>query len=49
MPEAIASTPRPARISNVPSRKFSLDTWAVIVALALSGAVWIGLIKHIPW
>jgi hypothetical protein len=49
MSDAIASTPRATRISQPPSRKFSLDTWAVIVALALSGAVWIGLIKHIPW
>jgi hypothetical protein len=32
-----------------PSPAISLDTWAVIVALALSGAIWIGLIKHIPW
>jgi hypothetical protein len=28
---------------------FSLDSWAVILALALSGAIWIGWIKHIPW
>jgi hypothetical protein len=27
----------------------SLDTWAVIVALVLSGAIWVGLIKHVPW
>jgi hypothetical protein len=27
----------------------SLDSWAVILALALSGAIWIGWIKHIPW
>jgi hypothetical protein len=27
----------------------SLDTWAVIVALVLSGAIWIGVIKHVPW
>jgi len=28
---------------------FSLDSWAVILALALSGAIWIGWIKHVPW
>jgi hypothetical protein len=49
MSETIARTPRPTRIAQGPSRKFSLDTWAVIVALALSAAVWLGLIKHIPW
>jgi hypothetical protein len=49
MSETSATTPRPTRISKAPSRRFSLDTWAVIVALALSGAVWLGLIKHIPW
>jgi hypothetical protein len=27
----------------------SLDSWAVIVALVLSGAIWIGIIKHVPW
>ncbi len=31
------------------SRSLSLDTWAVIVALVLSGAIWIGVIKHVPW
>lgn len=49
MSDTIASTPRAAKISKAPSRKFSLDTWAVIVALALSAAVWFGFIKHIPW
>jgi hypothetical protein len=29
--------------------KFSLDAWAVTLALVLSILVWIGLIKHIPW
>jgi hypothetical protein len=29
--------------------RFSLDTWAVTLALVLSLLVWIGLIKHIPW
>jgi hypothetical protein len=38
-----------ARTSPPSSRGFSLDTWSVIVALVLSGAIWIGLIKHVPW
>jgi len=29
--------------------KFSLDTWAVALSLAVSLLVWLGLIKHIPW
>jgi len=29
--------------------KFSLDAWAVTLALVLSLLVWIGWIKHIPW
>jgi len=29
--------------------KFSLDAWAVTLALVLSILVWIGWIKHIPW
>jgi len=28
---------------------FSLDAYAVALALGLSLLVWIGLIKHIPW
>jgi hypothetical protein len=27
----------------------SLDSWAVLLALALSLAIWIGWIKHVPW
>ncbi|MGA7917109.1 MAG: hypothetical protein WCA00_17870 [Candidatus Acidiferrales bacterium] len=49
MTEKRAQTPQAAKASPASKRKFSLDTWAVIVALALSGAVWIGLIKHVPW
>jgi hypothetical protein len=30
-------------------RKFSLDTWAVALSLAISFLVWLGVIKHIPW
>jgi len=29
--------------------KFSLDAWAVTLALALSALIWIGVIKHVPW
>jgi len=29
--------------------RFSLDTWAVALSLAVSLLVWLGLIKHIPW
>jgi hypothetical protein len=29
--------------------RFSLDAWAVTLALVLSILVWIGVIKHIPW
>ena len=41
----------PKRTSNPtkPSPALSLDTWAVILALALALAIWIGWIKHVPW
>lgn len=32
-----------------PATGFSLDAWAVTLALVLSFLVWIGWIKHIPW
>jgi hypothetical protein len=35
--------------SSKPSPALSLDSWAVILALALSLAIWIGWIKHVPW
>ena len=38
-----------ARTSRSSTWGPSPDTWAVIVALALSGAIWIGVIKHVPW
>jgi hypothetical protein len=31
------------------TRWLSLDGWAVVLALALSLAVWVGLIKQVPW
>ena len=45
MTEASRSAAKPAK----PQPVLSLDTWAVILALALSLAVWIGWIKHVPW
>jgi hypothetical protein len=32
-----------------PSPALSLDSWAVILALALSLAIWIGWIQQVPW
>jgi hypothetical protein len=32
-----------------PDPRFSLDTWAVFLALALSFLIWAGVIKHVPW
>jgi hypothetical protein len=29
--------------------KFSLDTWAVILALALAALIRFGVIPHVPW
>jgi hypothetical protein len=42
--------PEPRAKKEKPSApKFSLDAWAVTLALVLSLLVWIGWIKHIPW
>ena len=30
-------------------RRFSLDTWAVLLALVLAALVRVGVIKHVPW
>jgi hypothetical protein len=30
-------------------RGLSLDTWAVLLALALAALVRLGVFKHIPW
>jgi hypothetical protein len=38
--------------TNAPANKqafFSLDTWAVIVALALALAVKFDILKNVPW
>ena len=34
---------------NQPVPRFSLDTWAVFLALGLSLLIWAGVIKHVPW
>jgi len=31
------------------SSRFSLDSWAVFLALGLSLLIWLGVIKHVPW
>jgi hypothetical protein len=31
------------------SPRFSLDTWAVFLALGLSLLIWAGVIKQVPW
>jgi hypothetical protein len=45
MAEELKLTNKPGK----PSPLLSLDTWAVILALTLSLAIWIGWIKHVPW
>jgi len=30
-------------------KRFSLDTWAVLLAFALAALVRAGVFKHIPW
>jgi hypothetical protein len=43
----------PTKANSVNSQtarsRFSLDAWAVTLALALAILVWSGVIKHIPW
>jgi hypothetical protein len=45
----MAEEPRRITKPTKSSTALSLDSWAVILALALSLAVWIGWIKHVPW
>jgi hypothetical protein len=45
----MAEEPRRDVKPTKPSPILSLDSWAVILALALSFAIWIGWIKHVPW
>jgi hypothetical protein len=35
--------------ASKPAPALSRDTWAVILALVLSLAVWAGWITHVPW
>jgi len=39
----------PPKKENQPTPRFSLDTWAVFLALGLSLLIWAGVIKHVPW
>jgi hypothetical protein len=45
MTEKIGRNGKPTK----PTPLLSLDSWAVILALALSLAIWIGWIKSVPW
>lgn len=31
------------------AKRFSLDTWAVLLALVLAALVRAGVFKHVPW
>ena len=46
MPED-PKTRQQGHIQSTPA--LSLDSWAVIVALALAFAIWLGWIKQVPW
>ena len=35
--------------ANAGNKKFSLDTWAVVFALAAALLIRVGVLKHIPW
>jgi hypothetical protein len=37
------------KTENQSASRFSLDTWAVFLALGLSLLIWAGVIKHVPW
>ena len=39
----------PRKTEKHPASRFSLDTWAVFLALSLALLIWIGVIKHVPW
>lgn len=32
-----------------PKRKLSLDSWAVLLALAAAALIRLGVIHHVPW
>jgi hypothetical protein len=39
----------PEKKPEPPVLRFSLDTWAVFLALGLSLLIWAGVIKHVSW
>ena len=39
----------PRKTENRSASRFSLDAWAVFLALGLSLLIWIGVVKHVPW
>jgi hypothetical protein len=41
--------PNEAHLAAPKQRKISLDTWAVLFALAAAALIRSGVIKHIPW
>lgn len=43
--------PQNSQVSNSSASRsrFSLDAWAVALALGLAALIWSGVIKHIPW
>ncbi|HEY4879407.1 MAG TPA: hypothetical protein VIH97_09805 [Candidatus Acidoferrales bacterium] len=43
------NTVTPRKVENQSASRFSLDTWAVFLALGLALLIWIGVIKHVPW
>jgi hypothetical protein len=42
----MSQTPQAA---TAKSHRFSLDTWAVLLALVLAALVRAGVFKHVPW
>ena len=36
-------------VAAVKPRRFSLDTWAVLLAFTLAALIRAGVFKHIPW
>jgi hypothetical protein len=44
-----STTELPPGKSAAPRKRISLDTWAVLFALAAALLIRTGLLKHIPW
>jgi hypothetical protein len=40
---------RQAAVADTNKRKLSLDTWAVLIALAAAVLIRFGLIRFVPW